>query len=55
MYAEALDAMTKSRDLYREAAEQAHAALAAFRESAEAAPERQPQPAAVSAPSPSNN
>lgn len=52
MYAEALDAMTKSRDLYREAAEQAHAALAAFRESADAAPERQPQPAAVAAPSP---
>ncbi|WP_225829709.1 hypothetical protein [Streptomyces sp. NK08204] len=32
MYAEALEAMTKSRDLYREAAEQAHAALAAFRD-----------------------
>ncbi|MEV0174603.1 hypothetical protein AB0I00_26230 [Streptomyces sp. NPDC050803] len=34
MYAEALDAMTKSRDLYRKAAEQAHEALAAYRESA---------------------
>ncbi|MFG2515705.1 hypothetical protein [Streptomyces sp. NPDC048584] len=33
-YAEALDAMTKSRDLYREAAERAHEALAVFRESA---------------------
>ncbi|MEU2054990.1 hypothetical protein [Streptomyces bungoensis] len=32
MYAEALDAMTKSRDLYREAAEQAHQALAAYRD-----------------------
>lgn len=32
-YAEALQAMTKSRDLYREAAERAHEALAAFRES----------------------
>lgn len=44
MYAEALEAMTKSRDLYREAAEQAHEALAAYRESAGAPPERQPQP-----------
>jgi hypothetical protein len=50
MYAEALDAMTKSRDLYREAAEQAHAALAAFRESAEAAPgPRSEAPAATAA------
>jgi hypothetical protein len=32
-YAEALDAMTKSRDLYREAADLAHAALAEIRES----------------------
>ncbi|MET8633512.1 hypothetical protein [Streptomyces sp. NPDC004680] len=32
-YAEALDAMTKSRDLYREAADLAHEALAAYRES----------------------
>ncbi|WP_194238456.1 hypothetical protein [Streptomyces spongiae] len=31
-YSEALEAMTKSRDLYREAAERAHEALAAFRE-----------------------
>ncbi|MEX3099294.1 hypothetical protein DF268_42205 [Streptomyces sp. V2] len=34
MYADALDAMTKSRDLYREAAERAHEALEVFRESA---------------------
>lgn len=40
MYAEALEAMTRSRDLYREAAERAHEALAAFRESAEAAGSR---------------
>lgn len=32
-YAEALDAMTKSRDLYRDAAELAHEALAAYRKS----------------------
>lgn len=32
MYADALDAMTKSRDLYREAAERAGEALAAYRE-----------------------
>ncbi|MDX2819740.1 hypothetical protein PV416_01250 [Streptomyces ipomoeae] len=38
MYAEALEAMTKSRDLYREATERAHEALAAYRESAEAVP-----------------
>ncbi|MFI9832252.1 hypothetical protein ACIHIX_31730 [Streptomyces sp. NPDC051913] len=31
MYADALDAMTKSRDLYREAAERANEALAAYR------------------------
>lgn len=52
MYAEALDAMTKSRDLYREAAEQAHAALAAYRESADAVTERQPHPPAAPAASP---
>ncbi|MFI2645452.1 hypothetical protein [Streptomyces sp. NPDC018610] len=34
MYAEALDAMTKSRDLYREAAERANEALAVYREAA---------------------
>ncbi|QNP74570.1 hypothetical protein IAG44_37360 [Streptomyces roseirectus] len=34
MYAEALDAMTRSRDLYREAAERAHEALEVYRESA---------------------
>ncbi|CQR59923.1 Conserved Hypothetical Protein [Streptomyces leeuwenhoekii] len=45
MYAEALEAMTKSRDLYREAAERAHEALAAYRESAGAAPPRQPSEA----------
>lgn len=33
MYAEALEAMTKSRDLYREAAERAHEALSVYRES----------------------
>lgn len=32
MYAEALEAMTRSRDLYREAAERANEALAAYRE-----------------------
>ncbi|MEH0639277.1 hypothetical protein QBA35_39680 [Streptomyces bottropensis] len=37
-YAEALKAMTESRDLYREATERAHEALAAYREAAEAAP-----------------
>ncbi|MGW0828521.1 hypothetical protein [Streptomyces sp. NPDC002845] len=31
-YAEALEAMTRSRDLYRDAAERAHEALAAYRE-----------------------
>ncbi|PAZ10048.1 hypothetical protein CLM62_42065 [Streptomyces sp. SA15] len=38
MYAEALEAMTKSRDLYREAAEAAHEALAAYRENAASIP-----------------
>ncbi|MFE7274980.1 hypothetical protein [Streptomyces sp. NPDC057623] len=52
MYAEALDSMTRSRDLYREAAEQAHAALVAFRESADAVPEPRPQPSAAPAASP---
>ncbi|MFE0514563.1 hypothetical protein [Streptomyces sp. NPDC058964] len=32
MYSEALEAMTKSRDLYRDAAERAHEALAAYRD-----------------------
>ncbi|CAL9653021.1 hypothetical protein [Streptomyces levis] len=41
MYAEALEAMTKSRDLYREAAERAHEALAAYQETAAAAPPRE--------------
>ncbi|MGW5612850.1 hypothetical protein [Streptomyces sp. NPDC003877] len=49
MYAEALEAMTKSRDLYREAAERAHEALAAYQESAAAAP-RQPSEAPVASP-----
>ncbi|CCK25270.1 hypothetical protein BN159_0891 [Streptomyces davaonensis JCM 4913] len=44
MYAEALEAMTQSRDLYREAAEQAHQALAAYRESVGPLPDRQPPP-----------
>ncbi|GHF84696.1 hypothetical protein [Streptomyces thermodiastaticus] len=35
MYAEALEAMTRSRDLYREAAERANEALAAYREAEE--------------------
>jgi hypothetical protein len=42
-YAEALKAMTESRDLYREATERAHEALAAYREAAEAAPAAQQQ------------
>ncbi|MFE1440465.1 hypothetical protein [Streptomyces sp. NPDC058739] len=42
MYAEALEAMTQSRDLYREAAEQANEALAAYRE---AVGDRLPAPA----------
>ena len=38
MYAEALEAMTKSRDLYREAAERAHEALAAYQDAPTAPP-----------------
>lgn len=53
MYAEALEAMTKSRDLYREAAERAHEALTVFRESAADAPAPpRPQPPAPPAGSP---
>lgn len=52
MYAEALEAMTKSRDLYREAAEQAHAALAAFQESAGALAEPRPEAPAGTTASP---
>ncbi|GGW49378.1 hypothetical protein [Streptomyces griseoloalbus] len=53
MYAEALDAMTKSRDLYREAAERAHEALAAFRDAPDApGPAQPPPPRTSSAPSP---
>ncbi|MFI5683219.1 hypothetical protein [Streptomyces sp. NPDC051636] len=47
MYAEALEAMTRSRDLYREAAERANEALAAYRD-APAPPAERP-----AAPSPS--
>ncbi|MET7454062.1 hypothetical protein ABZT03_19695 [Streptomyces sp. NPDC005574] len=56
MYAEALDAMTTSRDLYREAAERAGEALAVYRESAAALPpapaERRREPSAAQAGSP---
>lgn len=52
MYAEALEAMTNSRDLYREAAEQAHAALAAYWESADTVPESRPDTPASPAASP---
>lgn len=47
-YAEALEAMTRSRDLYREAAESANEALAAFRD----APARPSEPPAAPAASP---
>lgn len=52
MYAEALEAMTKSRDLYREAAERAHEALAVQREAAAAGvpPARKPARAATGSP-----
>ncbi len=52
MYTEALEAMTKSRDLYREAAEQAHEALAAYREAFGDLADKREQPAAAQAPSP---
>ncbi|MDH6622445.1 hypothetical protein M2271_000232 [Streptomyces sp. LBL] len=48
-YSDALDAMTKSRDLYREAAERAHEALTAYRESAAALPEPPHPPSAPAA------
>ncbi|WP_329242600.1 hypothetical protein OG223_04370 [Streptomyces sp. NBC_01478] len=48
MYAEALEAMTKSRDLYRESADRANEALAALRESAGAASGLPPQSAGSS-------
>lgn len=51
MYVEALEAMTQSRDLYREATERAHEALAAYRESAGAAPAGQ-QPSGARTTSP---
>jgi hypothetical protein len=52
MYAEALEAMTKSRDLYREAAERAHEALAAYREGGTepVLPGRRPARAATGSP-----
>jgi hypothetical protein len=43
-YAEALDAMTKSRDLYKEAAELAHEALEGYRESFGALPSPRQEP-----------
>ncbi|GAA3826195.1 hypothetical protein [Streptomyces chiangmaiensis] len=43
-YAEALEAMTRSRDLYQEAAELAHEALAAYRESYGALPSPRQEP-----------
>jgi hypothetical protein len=48
MYAEALEAMTKSRDLYRESADRANEALAALRESAGAVSGLPPQSAGSS-------
>lgn len=45
VYAEALDAMTKSRDQYREATELAHAALAELRDIRETAYGTQETPA----------
>jgi hypothetical protein len=50
MYAEALEAMTKSRDLYREAADRAHEALSAYRESAGDGPEARPLSAQTGSP-----
>ncbi|WP_078947833.1 hypothetical protein [Streptomyces griseus] len=52
MYAEALEAMTRSRDLYREAAERANEALAAYRESGGAADSPPPTPDGKPAASP---
>ncbi|MHB9857224.1 hypothetical protein [Streptomyces sp. YIM S03343] len=43
MYADALEAMTKSRDLYREAADRANEALAAYREAGVTLPQQQPR------------
>ncbi|CAL9360736.1 hypothetical protein SUDANB132_00655 [Streptomyces sp. enrichment culture] len=50
MYAEALEAMTKSRDLYREAAERAHEALAAYQDAASGTPAAGGPPAPRTAP-----
>ncbi|MFJ9820137.1 hypothetical protein ACIRU3_33685 [Streptomyces sp. NPDC101151] len=53
MFTEALEAMTKSRDLYREAAEEAHRALAAYRDTpAAAALPRRPELFGTRTPSP---
>ncbi|MFV0132187.1 hypothetical protein ACLGIH_02795 [Streptomyces sp. HMX87] len=52
MYAEALRAMTESRDLYREAAERANEALAAYREAAAAGGAGAQPPAVPRVPSP---
>ncbi|GHH94195.1 hypothetical protein [Streptomyces capillispiralis] len=52
MYAEALEAMTKSRDLYREAAERANEALAAFRDAADAPGTGRPPAPRTPSPSP---
>ncbi|MBV2357877.1 hypothetical protein KUM39_26560 [Streptomyces sp. J2-1] len=53
-YAEALEAMTRSRDLYRDAAEQAHEALAAYRDTpgAPVVPHQQQRAEAAKSPSP---
>ncbi|MFI8091221.1 hypothetical protein ACIF9R_23360 [Streptomyces sp. NPDC086080] len=53
MYAEALEAMTKSRDLYREAAERAHEALAACQDASSDVPAAR-QPPAAPGPAPSS-
>ncbi|MBT3150257.1 hypothetical protein HTV45_05030 [Streptomyces sp. CHD11] len=56
MYAEALEAMTTSRDLYREAAERAHEALASYQNAASAAPAPgEPSAPAVAPSSPLRN
>ena len=52
MYTEALEAMTQSRDLYREAADRAHEALTAYRESGAVAAAPGPQPPEPPATSP---
>ncbi|WP_129305123.1 hypothetical protein [Streptomyces sp. L2] len=49
-YAEALEAMTQSRDLYREAAERAHEALAAYRDTPAAPAPQEPADAESASP-----